>query len=92
MTGDSEDLIVERARVASLRRCLGVELARHRYAAGVSQGELAKALGRTRSLLSKVEHGTRGPPHRCRWCLLPCCATLGVMRGGRWCCPATAVS
>jgi transcriptional regulator with XRE-family HTH domain len=63
VTGDSEDLlIVERARLVRLRQCLGVHLAACRYAAGMSQEELATALGRTRSLVSKVEHGSRGMP------------------------------
>jgi transcriptional regulator with XRE-family HTH domain len=62
VTGDSGDLIAERARLVSLRRCLGRHLAACRYAAGISQEELAAALGRTRSLVSKVEHGTRGLP------------------------------
>jgi transcriptional regulator with XRE-family HTH domain len=62
MMGDPDDLIVLRARLVSLRQCLGVHLATRRHTAGVSQGELAQALGRTRSLVSKVEHGARSLP------------------------------
>jgi transcriptional regulator with XRE-family HTH domain len=62
VTGDFEDLITERARLVRLRQCLGLHLAAYRYAAGMSQEELAAALGRTRSLVSKVEHGSRGLP------------------------------
>ncbi|MGH3720029.1 MAG: helix-turn-helix domain-containing protein [Pseudonocardiaceae bacterium] len=46
----------------TLRRSLGLRLATYRHAAGVSQPELAHALGRTRTTISKVEHGTRGMP------------------------------
>jgi tetratricopeptide (TPR) repeat protein len=62
MVGDLEDLGAERARLVSLRRCLGTHLASCRHTAGVSQQALAAALGRTRSLVSKVEHGTRCLP------------------------------
>jgi transcriptional regulator with XRE-family HTH domain len=37
-------------------------LAAHRRAAGISQPELAQALGRVRTQISKVEHGVRGMP------------------------------
>ncbi|MGH3905874.1 MAG: helix-turn-helix domain-containing protein, partial [Pseudonocardiaceae bacterium] len=63
MTGDAQDLAAVRARM-SLRRCLGAHLAARRHAAGVSQAELAHALDRTPSLVSKVEHGTRTMPEQ----------------------------
>lgn len=50
------------ARLEVLRRCLGAHLATYRTAAGVSQPELGQVLGRTRSTVSKIEHGTRGMP------------------------------
>jgi transcriptional regulator with XRE-family HTH domain len=45
-----------------LRSGLGAQLATYRTAAGISQPQLGKALGRTRSLISKVEHGARRMP------------------------------
>ncbi|MGH3865604.1 MAG: helix-turn-helix domain-containing protein [Pseudonocardiaceae bacterium] len=62
MTVDTGELTADRARLAILRRSLGLHLATYRHAAGVSQPELAQALGRTRTTISKVEHGTRGMP------------------------------
>ncbi|MGH3849495.1 MAG: helix-turn-helix domain-containing protein, partial [Pseudonocardiaceae bacterium] len=41
-----------------------LHLATYRNAAGVSQPDLARALGRTRTTISKVEHGTRGMPEK----------------------------
>ena len=57
MMGENDDLSARHARPVSMRRDLGTQLARCRHGAGVSQEELARALGRTRSHLSKVEHG-----------------------------------
>ncbi|MGH3904121.1 MAG: helix-turn-helix domain-containing protein [Pseudonocardiaceae bacterium] len=62
MTVDGGDLAATRARLAILRRDLGRRLALYRAAAGVSQPELGRALGRRRSTISKVENGTRGMP------------------------------
>lgn len=62
MTVDGGELGAARARVATMRRRLGVRLAMYRTAAGVSQPELAQALGRTRSTVSKIENGARGMP------------------------------
>ncbi|HKR47997.1 MAG TPA: helix-turn-helix transcriptional regulator [Pseudonocardiaceae bacterium] len=62
--GETGDLTADRAKLASLRRDLGTQLVAYRMAAGVSQAELAHAVGRTRSTISKVEHGTRGMPAR----------------------------
>ena len=64
MTVDTGELAAERVRLKSLRRSLGLHLAAYRNAAGVSQPELARALGRTRTTISKVEHGTRGMPEK----------------------------
>jgi transcriptional regulator with XRE-family HTH domain len=58
MTVDAGELAAERVRLKALRRGLGEHLATYRAAAGVSQPEL----GRTRTTVSKVEHGTRGMP------------------------------
>lgn len=62
MTTTDEGMAVERAQLEGLRRSLGAHLAVYRTAAGVSQPELGQALGRTRSMVSKVEHGTRTMP------------------------------
>ncbi|MGH3801087.1 MAG: helix-turn-helix domain-containing protein [Pseudonocardiaceae bacterium] len=62
VTGEPSDLTADRARVESLRRSLGTHLAIYRRAAGVSQRQLGRVIGRTRSMVSKIEHGTRGMP------------------------------
>ncbi|MGH3888130.1 MAG: helix-turn-helix domain-containing protein [Pseudonocardiaceae bacterium] len=64
VTAETGDLTADRARLTSLRRSLGAHLATYRMAAGVSQPELGQAVGRTRSTISKIEHGTRGMPAR----------------------------
>ena len=55
-------MTAERARLEALRCHLGAQLAVYRTAAVVSQPQLGQALGRTRSTVSKIEHGTRGMP------------------------------
>ncbi|MGH3868290.1 MAG: helix-turn-helix domain-containing protein [Pseudonocardiaceae bacterium] len=55
-------MTVDRAHLKIARRRLGAHLATYRTAAGVSQPELGQALGRTRTTVSKTEHGTRGMP------------------------------
>ena len=60
--GEMGDLAAQRARLAVLRSGLGAQLGTYRTAAGISQPQLGQALGRTRSLISKVEHGVRGMP------------------------------
>lgn len=60
--GDVGDVAADQAKVETLRRSLGAQLATYRTAAGVSQPQLGHALGRTRSMISKIEHGTRGLP------------------------------
>jgi transcriptional regulator with XRE-family HTH domain len=62
VTVEVGDLAADRVKVQSLRRSLGAHLALHRVAAGVSQPQLGQALGRTRSMISRIEHGTRGMP------------------------------
>lgn len=62
--GDTVDLAAEQARLVMLRQHLGAHLAASRQAAGVTQPELARALDRTRTTVSKVEHGTRRMPAR----------------------------
>jgi DNA-binding XRE family transcriptional regulator len=83
-TVEARGLAVDRARVETLRRSLGEHLALYRRAAGVSQPELGQALGRTRSMVSKIEHGTRGMAEAL-WRIADevCCAE------GLWC-PSTA--
>lgn len=61
-TAEAADLTADRARLTSLRRSLGAHLATYRMAAGMAQPELGQAVGRTRSMISKIEHGTRGMP------------------------------
>ena len=60
--GEMGDLAAQRARLEVLRSGLGAQLISYRTAAGISQPQLGHALGRTRSLISKVEHGVRGMP------------------------------
>lgn len=55
-------MAADQATVEALRRSLGARLATCRTGAGVSQPQLGHALGRTRSMISKIEHGTRGLP------------------------------
>jgi transcriptional regulator with XRE-family HTH domain len=55
-------MAAEHARLEALRRHLGAQLATYRTAAVVSQPQLGHALGRTRSTVSKIEHGRRGMP------------------------------
>ncbi|MBV9142932.1 MAG: helix-turn-helix domain-containing protein, partial [Pseudonocardiales bacterium] len=62
MTVDVGELAADRIRLGILRRTLGEHLATYRRAAGVSQPELSRAMDRTRTTVSKVEHGTRGMP------------------------------
>lgn len=62
MTSDVGDTATLEAQVEVLRCGLGTQLASVRTAAGISQPQLGQALGRTRSLISKVEHGVRRMP------------------------------
>jgi DNA-binding XRE family transcriptional regulator len=62
--GDVADLAAEQARLVLLRQHLGAHLAASRRAAAVTQPDLAHALERTRSTVSKVEHGTRAMPEQ----------------------------
>jgi len=62
MTGNTGDVATDRARVETLRRSLGTNLAMYRMAAGVSQPDLGRAIGRSRSMISRIEHGTRTLP------------------------------
>ena len=62
-TGDDEtDLAAELATVMALRRSLGAQLASYRIATGVSQPQLGRALGKTRSMISRIENGNRRMP------------------------------
>jgi DNA-binding XRE family transcriptional regulator len=62
VTVDVGELAADRIRLGILRRNLGEHLTTYRRAAGVSQPELSRATGRTRTTVSTVEHGTRGMP------------------------------
>ncbi|MBV9142969.1 MAG: helix-turn-helix domain-containing protein [Pseudonocardiales bacterium] len=62
MTVNEGELAADRVQLGILRRKLGEHLATYRRAAGVSQPELSQAMRRTRTTVSKVEHGTRGMP------------------------------
>ena len=62
MTVNDGDVAAARATVQTLRWSLGEHLAMYRTAAGVSQPELGRAIGRTRSMISRIEHGTRVMP------------------------------
>jgi transcriptional regulator with XRE-family HTH domain len=61
-TTPAPPLAAERARLDTLRRHLGAQLAAYRVAAVISQPELGEAIGRRRSTISKIEHGVRGMP------------------------------
>jgi transcriptional regulator with XRE-family HTH domain len=56
------DVAAAQAGLDTMRRRLGAHLATYRRAAGLSQPELGRAVGRTRSMVSKIEHGTRAMP------------------------------
>jgi transcriptional regulator with XRE-family HTH domain len=60
VTGNEDHRPVEDIQV--LRWRMGARLASCRREAGLSQRQLGQALGRTRSFISKVEHGTRAMP------------------------------
>ncbi|MBV9140590.1 MAG: helix-turn-helix domain-containing protein, partial [Pseudonocardiales bacterium] len=61
--GDDEaDVAAKLATVMALRRSLGAHLASYRTTAGVSQPQLGRVLGKTRSMISKIENGIRGLP------------------------------
>ncbi|MBV8539956.1 MAG: helix-turn-helix domain-containing protein [Pseudonocardiales bacterium] len=64
MTVDTGEPAADRVQLKIMRHSLGAHLATYRTAAGITQPELAQALSRTRSTISKVEHGTRGMPER----------------------------
>jgi transcriptional regulator with XRE-family HTH domain len=64
MTVTVGGVAAERVKVEGLRRSLGAHLAMYRTAAGVSQPVLGQAIGRTRSMISRIEHGTRTMPER----------------------------
>jgi len=53
-------MVAEEAGLDALRRDLGHRLVTYRNAAGVTQRALASAIGRTRTMMSRVEHGKRG--------------------------------
>ncbi|MGH3755607.1 MAG: helix-turn-helix domain-containing protein [Pseudonocardiaceae bacterium] len=63
MTGD---VAAAQAGLGTMRRRLGALLAAYRRAAGLSQPELGRAIGRTRSMVSKIENGARAMP-RALW-------------------------
>jgi len=54
-----DDVAAERTRVNALRRDLGDRLSKYRKAAGVTQRILGETLGRTRTMMSRVESGAR---------------------------------
>jgi transcriptional regulator with XRE-family HTH domain/tetratricopeptide (TPR) repeat protein len=62
VSDEAGDVAADQAKLEALRRSLGARLATYRTAARVSQPQLGRALGRTRSMISKIEHGTRGLP------------------------------
>jgi transcriptional regulator with XRE-family HTH domain len=59
---DAGDIPAGHDGLQVLRCRVGAQLATYRTAAGISQPQLGRALGRTRSLISKVEHGARAMP------------------------------
>jgi transcriptional regulator with XRE-family HTH domain len=79
VTDDVGDLAAERVRVEALRCGLGCQLANLRTAAGISQPQLGQALRRTRSMISKVEHGVRRMPEALWKIADELCAAEGVL-------------
>ncbi|MGH3697141.1 MAG: helix-turn-helix domain-containing protein [Pseudonocardiaceae bacterium] len=77
--GEMGDLAAQAARLEVLRSGLGTQLGRYRAAAGISQPQLGAALGRTRSLISKVEHGVRRMPEELWTIADELCGTQGVL-------------
>ncbi|MGH3565443.1 MAG: helix-turn-helix domain-containing protein [Pseudonocardia sp.] len=57
---EAGDVAAQRARVNALRRDLGDRLGKYREAAGVTQRILGETLGRTRTMMSRIESGARG--------------------------------
>jgi transcriptional regulator with XRE-family HTH domain len=62
VTDTMGELAAQRTRLEVLRSGLGAQLASVRTAAGISQPQLGQVLERTRSFISKVEHGVRRMP------------------------------
>jgi len=62
VTDDVGDLVAQRTNLEVLRSRLGAQLASARAVAGISQPQLGQVLRRTRSFISKVEHGVRRMP------------------------------
>lgn len=62
MTGQTATLVADQAKLTMMQQVLGAHLATYRQAAGVTQPQLGAALGRTRTAISKIEHGARGMP------------------------------
>lgn len=79
MTEDTGDRAAQQTRLEVLRAGLGARLATYRIAAGISQPQLGQALDRTRSMISKVEHGTRRMPAELWRIADDLCAAGGVL-------------
>lgn len=79
VSDDAGGLAADQAKVEVLRRSLGAQLATYRTAAGISQPQLGRALGRTRSMISKIEHGTRALPARLWRIADDLCSAQGVL-------------
>lgn len=73
------DLAAARSKIEALRLGLGAQLASVRTAAGISQPQLGQALDRTRSFVSKVEHGVRRMPAELWTIADEVCAAQGVL-------------
>lgn len=73
------DLATQRANLEVLRSGLDTQLASLRTAAGISQPQLAQALGRTRSFISEVEHGIRRMPAKLWSIADELCGAEGVL-------------
>ncbi|MGH3569839.1 MAG: helix-turn-helix transcriptional regulator [Pseudonocardia sp.] len=76
---EDRDAQAERARLDGMRGALGDRLACGRRAAGLSQRELGKAIGRVRSTVSRVEAGERTLPSKVWAVADDVCGAKGVL-------------
>jgi DNA-binding XRE family transcriptional regulator len=79
MTVSEGDVAAARARVQALRRSLGAQLAMYRTGAGVIQPHLGRIIGKSRSMVSRIEHGTRTMPEALWTIADEVCAAQGAL-------------
>jgi transcriptional regulator with XRE-family HTH domain len=72
-------VVADRAKVQALRRSLGAQLAMYRTGAGVIQPHLGQRIGKSRSMISRIEHGTRTMPEALWTIADEVCAAQGAL-------------